>query len=318
MRSPIGRPASTLILATMVILCAGGSRAALAAESSEDSPETAPSRGPIRTFMEKYGYRLLAAYGIDQAGQIYERSVGTSRDPLLFTDPPDVDVWIHNSISGPATLHGYLEKDGVKAMRYGTAAALIGMNLVDRDEMLPDLMGFLETWYTNRGLTKLIKNVIGRERPVLEFAHEEGATPARVDALQADPENHESFPSGHTSASFAFASYLERAIARKVGLGRGARVFSFAGLYGVAGYIGFSRIRRSQHYFTDIVAGAALGASIGRTYYRINHPDEYGGGAGPSSELSDRDPDPAGRWSFHLQPPVVLPGGAALTMTFTR
>ena len=61
-----------------------------------------------------------------------------------------------------------------------------------------------------------------------------------------------SFPSGHTSSSFAFAT----------------AVFSNNKKWGIAAYvlaavIGFSRIYLGVHYFTDVLAGAVLGVVYG-------------------------------------------------------
>ena len=61
-----------------------------------------------------------------------------------------------------------------------------------------------------------------------------------------------SFPSGHTSSSFAFAT----------------AVFANNKKYGIAAYvlaalIGFSRIYLGVHYCTDVLAGAVLGVVYG-------------------------------------------------------
>jgi hypothetical protein len=85
-----------------------------------------------------------------------------------------------------------------------------------------------------------------------------------------------------------------------------ARKISFAAFYGVAGYIAYSRIREDEHYFSDIVAGAALGAFVGRTFYRQEHPEEFG--RTRTADSKERTP----RVIFHA--PQVLNGGAARTI----
>jgi hypothetical protein len=64
-----------------------------------------------------------------------------------------------------------------------------------------------------------------------------------------------SFPSGHTTVSFASATVLQRHFGWKVGLSA----------YGVAGYVALSRVQMRRHYLTDVAFGAALGIVAGRT-----------------------------------------------------
>jgi membrane-associated phospholipid phosphatase len=64
-----------------------------------------------------------------------------------------------------------------------------------------------------------------------------------------------SFPSGHSSVTFASATILQRHFGWKVGLPA----------YGIASYVAASRIQEKRHYLSDVVFGAALGIAIGRT-----------------------------------------------------
>jgi len=64
-----------------------------------------------------------------------------------------------------------------------------------------------------------------------------------------------SFPSGHTTVSFASADILRRTFGWKVGVPA----------YAVASYVAASRIQGRRHYLSDVVFGAALGTIAGRT-----------------------------------------------------
>jgi membrane-associated phospholipid phosphatase len=64
-----------------------------------------------------------------------------------------------------------------------------------------------------------------------------------------------SFPSGHTSASFATAAVLEQRFGWRVGVPA----------YAAAAYVGLSRISEDQHYFSDVIFGAAIGIASART-----------------------------------------------------
>ena len=84
-------------------------------------------------------------------------------------------------------------------------------------------------------LTEVLKRGTGRERP------NDGAR---------------SFPSGHTSGSFVVAAILDELYGHKIGIPA----------YVVAGMVGLQRIHDNKHWLTDVIAGAALGTTIGRGY----------------------------------------------------
>lgn len=64
-----------------------------------------------------------------------------------------------------------------------------------------------------------------------------------------------SFPSGHTTVTFASATVLQRHFGWKVGLPA----------YAVASYVAASRVEMQKHYLSDVAFGAALGIVAGRT-----------------------------------------------------
>lgn len=271
--------------------------------------EAAAPPGAYRRFFKNHGWHLIVSLGADQVAEIYDRSVGPSDDPLILGDPPGIDEWVRKRFKSSKPLTGFVEDYGLEALKYAAPIAMIMMDLSDRSNLLPDFMGFLETFFTNRAATSLLKQIVGRERPKLEFAEEEGATPSEIAALDADEGNHESFPSGHSSGSFAFASYIERAVARRMGLDNPWRYASFTGFYGLAGAISISRIRRDKHFFTDIVAGAAMGTFIARAYYRVNHSAEFAG------KESDRAGNAHSRWRVRLASATVARSGVGVTLS---
>lgn len=62
-----------------------------------------------------------------------------------------------------------------------------------------------------------------------------------------------SFPSGHTSVSFAAAATLEKRYGWKAGLPALA----------VASFVGLARVEADKHYVHDVLAGAAIGTLSG-------------------------------------------------------
>ena len=99
-----------------------------------------------------------------------------------------------------------------------------------------------------------------------------------------------SFPSGHTSTAFAWATVAQAHYGWKIG----------APSYLAAATIGLSRISTAKHHLSDVLAGAALGYVTGRTVVRVNGPapsrkatftlhpasDAVGGGVGLGASFS--------------------------------
>lgn len=89
----------------------------------------------------------------------------------------------------------------------------------------------------------LLKELVDRARPAI-------ADPT-LDALVATPDSP-SFPSGHAATAFAAAAAVGAFYPRLRWP-----------LYGLAMLVGLSRIYLGVHFTLDVVAGAALGVSIG-------------------------------------------------------
>jgi len=69
-----------------------------------------------------------------------------------------------------------------------------------------------------------------------------------VDKKRPDGES-QSFPSAHTSLAFAGAGFIQQRYGWKYGIPA----------YLGASFVGWSRIEAKQHYFEDVLAGAAIG-----------------------------------------------------------
>jgi membrane-associated phospholipid phosphatase len=105
---------------------------------------------------------------------------------------------------------------------------------------------FRATTYT-LGLTMALKSTINEKRP-------------------GYPDDEQSFPSGHSSASFAFASV----VAAQQG-------WVWGGLaHGLASFIAVSRANDDFHYLHDITAGITIGASFAwGVYYNLEKGNPY-------------------------------------------
>ena len=70
-----------------------------------------------------------------------------------------------------------------------------------------------------------------------------------IDAERPNGENNRSFPSGHTSASFSSATFIQMRYGWSYGVPA----------YAVATFVAWSRVYTDHHYTRDVLAGAALG-----------------------------------------------------------
>lgn len=105
------------------------------------------------------------------------------------------------------------------------------------------------------GATEVLKMIVRERRP--------------------DGSDYRSFPSGHTSLSFAAAGYLQKRYGWQWGLPATA----------VAALVGFSRVESKSHHWYDVVAGAALGEASAYFLTTAENPNVHwlpwaGGGGG--------------------------------------
>jgi membrane-associated phospholipid phosphatase len=114
----------------------------------------------------------------------------------------------------------------------------------------------------NQLYTTALKLVVTRERP--------------------DHSNHLSFPSGHASNAFAIASVVSHHY------GRGGDIAA----YSVASFIALSRCAANKHHFSDVVAGAGLGWTIGHTVSHRNARPPGSADAGPPGVHVSLEPAP--------------------------
>lgn len=125
---------------------------------------------------------------------------------------------------------------GNAIVQMGGAFATYGLGKLWTKPGILDLgRDLLRAQIVTQSLTIGIKAAVRRERP--------------------DGTNNWSFPSGHTSTSFATATVLQRHYGWPAGIPA----------YAVAGFVAASRLNEDRHYLSDVVFGAALGIMAGRT-----------------------------------------------------
>lgn len=114
---------------------------------------------------------------------------------------------------------------------------------------------FAETMAINYGLTNIIKATSRRPRP---YVFDENLDPATI--IRSN--DRASFLSGHTSVSTTGGFFFARVFADYYPDSKLKPVVWVLGA-GLPALTGYLRFRAGQHYPTDIIAGYALGATIG-------------------------------------------------------
>ena len=95
------------------------------------------------------------------------------------------------------------------------------------------------------GITIVLKKMINRPRPFIAYPN---------DIIKRTDAGPHSFPSGHTTATFASATALTLST-KKWEVALPAFVY--------AGMVGYSRLRLGVHYPSDVLAGAVIGVGSG-------------------------------------------------------
>jgi membrane-associated phospholipid phosphatase len=153
------------------------------------------------------------------------------------------------------SLHiSWLERVGDVGARIGSGAALVAVSggLLLRGWLWkqPHIQAAGFKTLLAHGIAAItvqaFKHGIGRPRPRL--LHAENGLPWRPSLASG----LDSFPSGHTTASFAVAMVLAKSFPKLAWL-----------VYGVAGFVAVSRAVRGSHFPTDVIAGICLGTIVG-------------------------------------------------------
>ncbi len=131
--------------------------------------------------------------------------------------------------------------------------------LYSKDKIRSDSKNFtfiwLEAFGLNLGLTDLTKTIFGRKRPYLY-----GNKASMKEKLKSD--NQRSFFSGHTSVSAVSCFIMAQMFKDYYPNSKYSNYFwVLAGT--VPAFTGYMRVKAGKHFYTDVIVGYFVGASIG-------------------------------------------------------
>lgn len=131
--------------------------------------------------------------------------------------------------------------NSVCPMSIGAPISVLGIGLIQKDSSLKKKGWMMvESLCVNAFITTALKTTIKRDRPFVTYPY--------IDK-QVEAGSY-SFPSGHTSSAFAFATSLSLSFPKWY-------VAAPAYLYACAA--GYSRMQLGVHYPSDVIAGAIVG-----------------------------------------------------------
>lgn len=168
-------------------------------------------------------YSLLVGAGLVGGLLLFEDQI---IDPLQAQATRDKPL-------GSYSKYGDLAGKGIPNAAY--IAGMFTYNLLKPESKTSkNALAMLESTAYSVAVTTALKYTVREQRP-------------------SNPNNRTSFPSGHTTTAFAFASYVGCRHSLPWGIAA----------YTMAAFVGMSRINDNAHYLHDVVAGAAIGESYG-------------------------------------------------------
>ncbi len=212
----------------------------------------------------------------------------------LLPDPATTPLWSEPAGLDSALRAGYSPAlDTASDLLLGACAAgavvplALALSAPDRprEAALAYVTMLAETLLLAQGVKRALNVAFPRVRPYVN-------DPAAPEALRAGPERWRSFPSGHATNAFALAACsttLFAATEAPVWL----KVLFGAASGSAAAGVAALRVASGNHYPSDVLAGAAIGAACGWLVPRLHRS------VGPRPQL------PAGGWDPGATPGLI-------------
>jgi undecaprenyl-diphosphatase len=216
---------------------------------------------------------LTLSAGLAALGQVVieadnrTRTLPTDNAGLIF-----LDRWVVEQ-SEPSSISGLLTDMSVGSLlAYGLIDGLLAATLYeDQGGAWAELVIYAETVLINWAVANMVKTAFGRARPLTHWMRRDG------ERTSNNGEHFLSFYSLHTALSAGVTAVASYIAAERWGSAWPAWVIAGVGTVATA-YVGVGRILSMNHFTTDVLAGAMIGASIGLlvTYLHRRESDDEG------------------------------------------
>jgi membrane-associated phospholipid phosphatase len=171
-----------------------------------------------------------------------------------------VDDWFRTALRRqdphPANVASYVLAFGAAPVSAIAFTAIAAVSDGRGNEVLVDLLAVAEGGFSAMLTTEILESVTLRARP---YVHAIASDQERADVIAQTGAFH-SFPAGHVVEAFG--------VATAAGVVASMRGYRLAPLVWAAGLMvgaatAYTRIAADRHYFTDVLAGAAIGTVVG-------------------------------------------------------
>jgi membrane-associated phospholipid phosphatase len=179
-----------------------------------------------------------------------------------------VDAWFHDALTGAlwsrktsSTISNYLAFGLAPAGALASALFATGAGQSDGAGLRSALV-VAESLAVAGTLVQSTKFLVARQRPYVRYGHAtDGATAAEGSTYdETDPDSHLGFPSGHTAATAA-VTFSAAMTATLQDSPAAPYLWVAAGV--LTASAGTLRMMSENHYFTDVLGGALIGAASG-------------------------------------------------------
>ncbi len=180
-----------------------------------------------------------------------------------------VDDWFRTALvrpdTHPANVTSYVLAFGAAPLSAAGMTLLASFHEGRQKGALVDVLAIAEAGFTAMLVTEVVESLVLRTRP---YVHAIGDDEERARVIAETGAFH-SFPAGHVVGAFGMA-----AAAGTVASMRDYRLAPLVWGSGLAigAATAYTRIAADRHYFTDVVAGAAIGTAIGVAVPVLFHP----------------------------------------------
>lgn len=180
-----------------------------------------------------------------------------------------VDDWFRSGLkrndTKPANIISYALAFGAAPVSAATLTVVAAVADNRGDEALVDLVAVAEGGLTAMLVTEILEPIALRTRPYVHAIENEDER----NAVIAETGAFHSFPAGHVVEAFGVAA-ASGVVASMRGYRLAPLVWGAGLLFGAA--TAYARMAADRHYFTDVLAGAAIGTVVGGGVPLLFHP----------------------------------------------